>query len=75
MIPWIDEIFCGRVLYEIVFDKELFIHEYTVENYEIYGDYIYFSNKCVGRSLIDENLINSVFFFSLKEAERRLADF
>lgn len=67
-----DRIYCGAVLYEIIYEKEPYILEWTVNEYENHVDCVYFPDKLIGCCSLSEYSIGSTFFFSYTEALIRL---
>ena len=68
----LDRIYYGVVLYEIIFDKEPYILEWQVNNYEFHGDNVFFPDKFIGCCSFSEYNIGSTIFFSYAEAQTRL---
>ena len=68
----LDNIWFGTVLYEIIYDKEPYILEWQVQEFEYTIDGVFFPYKFIGRSVITENMIGSSVFFSYTDAEEQL---
>lgn len=66
-------IYSGRILYEIVFEKDgPYIFEWEINAFEFTLGGVFLSDKFIGVCTINEDLIGSVFFFSYNEALERL---
>lgn len=57
------------MLHEIIFDRDPYVAEWVVHDFEFYGDRVLLPDKWVGCNLVTEASLGSVFFFSYAEAE------
>ena len=68
----LERIGIGTTIYEIVYDKEPYILEWTIDDLEREYDGVFIPYKLIGVTLITEDMLGSSIFFSYMEAEERL---
>lgn len=67
-----EQIYSGKIIYEIVFDKEPYILDWQINTLVKMIDGVYLPDKFIGVSTINESMIGSTIFFSYEEAQKRL---
>ena len=68
----LNHILNNQIFYEIIFEKEPYILEWKIGEFELLNDGMHFPDKYIGVSLINESMIDSIIFLSYEEARERL---
>ena len=67
-----EQLYSGKILYEIIYDKEPYILDWQVNTLVKLADGVYLPDKFIGISTINESMIGTIIFFSYEEAQKRL---
>jgi len=67
-----EQLYSGKILYEIIFDKEPYILDWQINTLVRLADGVFLPDKFIGLSTITESVIGSIIFFSYEEAQKRL---
>ena len=67
-----EQLYSGKIIYEIIFDKEPYILDWEINTVIMLADGVFLPDKFIGISTINESMIGTIIFFSYEEAQKRL---